>query len=179
MGRTKTLSKPKYEGPPVPVDPDDFAMTPEESQAFHAEMDALYRQRSEPDSALSIAEDSALSIAEDYAWRTLSRAQVDRAYRVSLSLGSWNPVSSLSLCREILRLHDVLSAISLSLECGDAASALALARPEAGEEWGEPLDTGPEPEHDGGSGQTDDRTDEATTVVASSVPTNGDGEHAS
>jgi hypothetical protein len=162
--KTKTPSKPKYDGPPVFVDPRDFAATAEESRAFHEQMASLYVRRNGPD----------LSMSRDLPWTSLCRRDVDRAYRVSLLLGFWSPVSSLWLCREILRLHDVLAVISLSLELGRPDSALTLARPECGPEWAAPLGSGldmtADPGHTDGQEQAEDGTADACDPLALAVP---------
>lgn len=112
--------------PPVFIDPRWYAATPDEQVAIREEQDRLYRPDPLPFDGVS-----------------LSRERIDRVRKTALLLGGWNPVSSLSLCDEIVRLHDVLSAISLSLHLGLYREALALSLSESDPSWGRPIDEAP------------------------------------
>jgi hypothetical protein len=137
MPRLKKAPKPYV--PSVHVDYRGYAATEEEAEAFREETDQLWKQKTE------------VSLSSKKPAVSLCRSDLDRSYRTSLSLGGWNPVSSLSLCQEILRLHDVLAAVSLSLERGRLEAALCLLRPECDPQWAAPLDldTAPRFRHDG------------------------------
>jgi hypothetical protein len=113
---------------PVFIDPRKFAASERDQAVERESWDRLY----EPDMEVSLSPSAPPG---------LTRAQVDRAVRVSVRLGGNCPVTSLSLALEILRLHDVLASIGLSLGSGQVSPALALARAESDPSWAAPLDT--------------------------------------
>lgn len=73
----------------------------------------------------------------------LSRRDVDRARRTAITLGSWNPVSSLDLCDEIHRLHDVLESARHANSMKHPSGVEVLLRAESDPAWGEPIRDGP------------------------------------
>lgn len=76
----------------------------------------------------------------------LTRQEIDRARRTAMTLGGWNPVSSLALCDEIHRLHDVLESVRGALKVGHPSGAEVLLRAESDPAWGEPIRDGPDEE---------------------------------
>jgi hypothetical protein len=146
--RTKTRKSRKPVVPAVTVDPDDFARTPEESAAFHAEMESLLKARDRPQNSLSIA-----GSQRPFPPVPLTRSQIDRTYRTAVLLGGWNPVPAAALCEDIIRLHDVLAAVAHCLDRWDPDAALSLVRPELDPAWASPLDVATLLGDDGESGQ--------------------------
>lgn len=121
------MTSPSFSGSTF-VDPKRFAATEAEQAAERESWDRLY----EPDMDVSLSPSAPPG---------LTRAQVDRAIRVSIRLGGNCPVTSLSLALEVLRLHDVLASIALSLGSGQVQAALVLALAESDPSWASPLDT--------------------------------------
>jgi hypothetical protein len=154
--RTRTQKSRKAVVPAVPVDPDDFARTPEESDAFHAEMESLLKARDCPQNSLSIA-----GSQRPFPAVPLTRAEIDRTYRTAVLLGGWNPVPAAALCEDIIRLHVVQAAVAHCLDRGDLDAALSLVRPELDPAWANPLDVAALLGDDGSPGQREVSAEES------------------
>jgi hypothetical protein len=154
--RTRTRKSRKPVVSAVPVDPDDFARTPEESEAFHAEMESLLNARQHPENSRSIA-----GSQRPFPPAPLTRSQIDQTYRTAVLLGGWNPVPTTALCEDIIRLHDVLATVAHCLDRGDTDAGLGLVRPELDPAWASPLDVAALLRDDGNPGQREVSAEES------------------